>query len=346
MDEGQKRISRRHFLTHELPSLAVGGVILFAGCTPKEQATPPGKINRLPETVAPVPLPEMSNDEIMTSVQQSLRDFNKALDASLSEQEVVSNVIILSDLKEYQALIAQEETGYIPSNELDRPAITTAERHIKGKKIVFYKPAITAISRQLPNTPEGKAARREFVENISTHELVHYTVANYSSDAIHSIFFGLMLANNPQFKNKKIDQGTVHGAKVTAIADGAWKAGFMKLEEAEAAVISDLVIDKRGRPQMSKRTTAADIGVGIQATLLRDLLSKLAVDKNDSIKHLFQLRQGVGGREKLCEEMGTRFNVPPKDRLFFGLSTLFTIDIGDEKTYRELVEKQRPPINQ
>lgn len=173
----------------------------------------------------------------------------------LSEDEIANKTNLVTNLSEFQKVIASSEEGYVPADETNRLGVTTAE-----------------------DSPYGK-----------------------------------MLANLPVFRGKTVEKGKVEGAEVDGRLDGKYVSSFENLEEAEAFLIGEMIMRKRGRNQVATWPDAVQVGVGVQASLLRDLLTKIGV--------------------------GERFKISPQDHLFFAMSVLFLIDVGDVRSYRQLTNR-------
>ena len=146
-----------------------------------------------------------------------------------------------------------------------------------------------------------------------------------------------MFANDKNIRGKQITPDMVMGAEVKAYADGVRKSTFENLEESEAFIIGDFVAKKRGRPQIATYLTASDMGIESQVNLIRDLQGRIGFDLDNGVRMLAALRGEIGGRERYGRFIGEKFGIVEKDRLFFSMSLLHAINIGDTNMYQRLI---------
>ena len=340
----QRRLSRRGFLkaTGEA-ALGVGAVVLFGCTTNKKPETPTPK---MPEVKIPQgeqnlgKLPELTELQVKDIARIATADFNKVLGFQLSDDEIVEKTNLVPTLEKFQEIVAVSEESYVPKNEIDRAAITSDSRSIHGREIFLNKLSLEQTTSELPNSEQGKSAKFEFVEFIEIHELTHFISSAYRSDQLHDLVYGKMLANIAAFKDKNVQMQFVEGAEVHGLVDGKQVSTFQKLEEAEAFLIGEMVMRKRGKNQTVSWPKAKDVGAEVQADLLKNLLSKLGRgDVDENLKTLAHLRSEEGGREKFCQLIGERFKIPTQDQLFFSMSVLFAIDLGDRQLYQNLTNR-------
>lgn len=334
-------MSRRVFLKGSFE--VAGGVVilLYGGCTTERQPTsiPQDRITTPPGKAEITRLPEVTETNIKNIAKRCIGDFNRVLGFRIPEEEAVSKVNLTADLKTYQDIIKESDIDYQPTDEKDRPGITTDSHHSRGKQIFLYKSAIDEMTKALPATEQGSKAREDFIEWVINHELSHWVASNYPSAQLHSLVYEKMFAGTDQLRGKQITPDIVVGAKVKAYADGVRKSVFQSLEEAEAFVIGDFVTKRRGRPQVGTFITASDMEIQPQVDLLLDLLRRIGPNPDDAIKTLASIRTEVGGREKYGKIIGQKFGVVENDQLFFSMSLLYAIDGGDRNLYQRLVSR-------
>ncbi|EKD86597.1 MAG: hypothetical protein ACD_37C00224G0003 [uncultured bacterium] len=189
-------------------------------------------------------LPEITEGDVKTIALRCISDFNKVLGLSIPEKDAASKVHLVSDLALYQNILKESEIDYQPSNEKDRPGITTDSSFSSGVQIFLYKDAIDELTRSLPATEQGIRARENLVEWIIYHEFSHWSASNYPSVELHDLVYGKMFANDKNIRGKQITPDMVMGAEVKAYADGVRKSTFENLEESEAFIIGDFVAKK------------------------------------------------------------------------------------------------------
>lgn len=280
---------------------------------------------------------ELNQDTVERVSRFAIEDFNRILATNLDIEKTTAQIKLVSSLDEYQQIIGANEQGYIPKDEITRPAITTDQTPQSPKSIYLYNSALTITLSQIPENFR-EIALNEFIEMVIKHELVHFSSAQYPSPALHDVTYGKIVKNIPEFAGKEIIAGVVEGAEVKATVAGQKKSLFQNLEEAEAFLIGDLAIRKRGQLPYIEPLTAGDLGIEVQAQLTRDLLTKLNPDLDESLKNLFSLRNKVGGREEYCLQIANSLSgkVRPGEELFFANSVLFLVDVGDAQNYRAL----------
>lgn len=341
-DFWHKPITRRSLLRRSVEVAAGGAVILlFGGCTTERKpiSIPQDRVITPSRRSEVIRLTELTESDIKTIARRSIKDFNRVLGLAIPEEEAVSKVNLIGDLKTYQDIIAESEIDYQPTDEKDRPAITTDSYHSRGRQIFLYKGAIDDMTKYLPATERGTKAREDAIEWIVNHEFSHWVTPNYQSAELHSLVYERMFATLAGFGGRQITPDTVVGAKVKAYVDGVRKSTFQVLEEAEAFIIGDFVTKRRGRPQAGSFITASDMFIQPQVDLLLEFLRKLGPNIDDTIKTLARMRTEVRGREKYGRFIGEKFGITENDQLFFSMSLLYAIDTGDRNLYQRLVNR-------
>lgn len=326
----QAPISRREFL--RIAALSVGAVVtapLLNACAG------PSNPNIRPTSVPTlISNHELDQAEVSRIARLAINDYNRVLGLNVNAEKAVSSVQMVATLSEYQNILKNMDDSYIPQDETNRIAVTDDKR----KKIYIYKPGYDFYTKTLPQTEQGKQGREEFLEKILTHELAHWAAPEYMSPEIHKVVYGTMLANLPNNKGKPTEDLGVQGAKIYAKVGGEKRTNFKRVEEAEADLISNHVMLKRGKP---KTINYPDIGLANRLRLLGDLIIKLGPDANENVKNLAQLRGQEKGREAICGLIGKTHNKPSSDHLFFGMSVLYAIEVGDETLYRQLTSPNK-----
>ncbi len=189
MADTERVISRRDILRASVV-LAAGFVV---GCD-----KPP-----IPSPTIPKELEPLTQEELKEAAKLALSDTNFVLGLGLKEENIIPNIGIVKTLLDYQKILKAELPSYVPQDETNRWAITTNPGSQNGNKIFVFRPGIDNASRSLPNTEEGKKARKDFLAFVLAHEYEHFSAATYQSDRIHGEVFGRIFANIPSFKGKK-----------------------------------------------------------------------------------------------------------------------------------------------
>lgn len=313
-------MDRREALT----GLTATAVLLFTGCErPKPTPVPPESKN----------LPPLRESDVKDAARIAISDFNKVLGLSLKESVILPNIVLVSELSEYQKIIAAQSTNYVPQDETNRWAITTHPGTPYAEKIFVFKPAIEKVTELLPDTAQGRQARTEFLAYVLGHECVHFSAKSYKSRDLHNIVFGKMLANSAPLKGKSIEADGVLGAQLIAKADGQRIGAFQSVEETEAILIGDLIARKNGRPKVSRLPQISDFGYFAQIDMYRQLLTKVYPGLDEGLKNLAILRMQEGGREKFAEVIEDKYQLAPDEKLFFAMSVLYAIDRGDQNRF-------------
>lgn len=351
----ERVITRRRLLGEA--AAGAGTVVLFGGCLispdtplashkaefPTSQLAPRASARPTQERTL-TRLPELTQQDIDIAAKQAVRDFSTVLGIPLPE-DFSKNVVLVMSLEDYQKIIAGEEVGYVPNDELTRIAVATESTNPYGHKIFLYKGAVDHVSRSILPNERGRQGRIDHIEHVLVHELAHFVAKEYRSDELFQLVYGKMLANHREIKGKHVDQDIVVGAEIKVVVDEVLKSPFDNLEEAEATIIQTFVTRKRGRPQLASAPTAEDIGVKAQFDLLSDLVRRLGNDPDEHVKKLATLRMEEGGREIFARSIGERYTIPQADQLFFGMSVLYVINIGDRRGYEQLVNRPVSPNN-
>lgn len=315
-----RKLSRRDLIKC---GIAVGVNALLGGCSSKTET-----IKRLPE---------ITEGDVKTIALRCISDFNKVLGLSIPERDAASKVHLVTDLALYQDILKKSESGYQPTNEKNRPGITTDSSYSSGKQIFLYKDAIDELTGSLPASEQGIGARENLVEWIIYHEFSHWSASNYPSIELHDLIYGKMFVNDRNIRGRQITPDMVVGAEVKAFVNGIRKTTFENLEESEAFIIGDFVAKKRGRPQIVTYLTSSDMGIEPQVNLIRDLQGRIGLDLDNGVKLLAALRGETGGRERYGRFIGEKFGIVETGRLFFSMSLLNAINIGDANMYQRLI---------
>jgi hypothetical protein len=146
-----------------------------------------------------------------------------------------------------------------------------------------------------------------------------------------------MFANVPGLAGKSLPVGIVHGAEIKTNVDGVEKSAFQNLEEAEAIVTGGYSFDHNPN---KKIVIDNPNYFGLQAKMLRDLLTKLPGGFDTSVKTLASLRMQPGGRERWMKEIANAFSIPAGDAYLFSGSVFYAIDSGDGASYLNYTTKK------
>lgn len=133
-------MARRQFLT--LSAGVIGGILL-EGCNfskvGQERLPQKTPLPTLPKIEGRELLGPLSELEVKQAAEKAITDYQRVLSLNFDREEVLKKIELIADLAQYQGILKSVESNYQPSNELDRPAITTSERHPSGQKIFLYK---------------------------------------------------------------------------------------------------------------------------------------------------------------------------------------------------------------
>ncbi len=339
-----QQISRRDFLTLARDVLTGATVVnLYRGLKLRYQPQP------LPsDTIVKSPLPtptlaetqllseQLTDAEIKEVAGNALVDYNNVLETNLPEEVVKNDVIVLSDLAQYQQIIAQNEEGYVPQDEIQRPAITTDPDRNNQRKIYIYSPSLAYFARSLPANDEGRQGRRELVKSLFTHEFTHYNTKPYDSPELKRVVYEQMMGN--VMRGHLVESGGyVNGAVVEAKVDGKIGGFYHNIEEVEASLIGDYVMRQSEHRFPLTHFVAESLGLGVQANLYKEMLAKLDSNTANNMRNLSRFRTEEGGRENFGRLIGSKFNIPSADQLIFGMNLLYVIDLGNRAAYDRLI---------
>jgi hypothetical protein len=320
------RVSRRELLLAGLALPLVG-----CGENPKPTAVPKN-IKPADKLANEAEIEEQLGIENIQRVSKFvIENFNKVYETTLSPQEFASSIVLVNTEKEMRDLFAKYQSDYKPNSDpISVFAFTSLKDDPLPNRVFVYKGLIASLTKGAT-----RVQREEFLEWLLSHEAAHWSNAHYESNELHKTLWGTMVANLPELKGKNVKQGYVDGASIIAYVDGKRVKGLIDCEEAEADIIGNNAMAKRGKPKTINYLPTHD---EVKTEMMTNLLKSLDLNYEETIKQLVKARTTPNGMEKFYKRVADRYGVVGDRQLIFALTLMYAIQVKSPEIYSQAIK--------